>query len=97
MDASCMVRTGEVLTKEHPVTVRAGEVLVVTFVTRHRRRGDGRTYYWGRVHFRPHRYDALQFEWVDVEARESVGYRGYSLMVEMPLVNERCQLLTGSP
>jgi hypothetical protein len=49
------------------------------------------------AHFRPHRYDALELEWVDAETRGNVGYRGYALMLEKAVVVERCQPLTKSP
>ena len=97
IDAGCMVRTGAVWTKEHPVAVRSGEVLVVTFAGPTRRRADGRTYNSGVVFLTPHRYDALELEWVDAETRESTDYRGYSLIVERLLIRERCQLMTEGP
>ena len=97
MDARCMVRTGEVQAKEQPVTVRSGEVLVVKFVARSRRRAADRPFESPVVYLRPHRYDALELEWVDAETRESAGYRGYSLVVETPLINERCQPMREGP
>jgi hypothetical protein len=89
IDARCMVRTGKVLTKEQPVTVPAGEVLVVRFVAQR----VGSPF----VSFRPHRYDALELEWVDAETRGSADYRGYGLMLEKTAVNERCQVLARIP
>ena len=89
MNARCMVRIGKGLSKEQPVTVPAGEVLVVGFVAQR----VGSPF----VFFRPHRYDALELEWVDAETRGGADYRGYALMLEKTVVNERCQVLTKGP
>jgi len=84
-----MVRVGDVLAKEQPVTVPAGEVLVVRFVAA---RVESPV-----VHFRPHRYEALEREWVDAQTRSGASYRGYALMLEKTMVIERCQFLAKSP
>lgn len=88
LEARCMVRVGDVLAKEQPVTVPPGEVLVVQFVAA---RVESPI-----VHFRPHRYEALELEWVDAETRGGAGYRGYALMIEKTVVIERCQFLAKS-
>jgi hypothetical protein len=86
MDARCMVRTGKMLSKEQPVTLPHGEVLIVKFVAQRVRS----PFVW----FRPHRYDALELEWVDAETRGSADYRGYALMLEKTVVNECCRSLS---
>jgi len=66
------------------VTVRPGEILVVTFVSR----SESST-----VSMRPHRYEALEAEFVDADIRSKGGYSGYHLVINRVLIDERCRLL----
>ncbi len=66
------------------VTVRAGEILIVdrccqTFSM--------------TVSMRPHRYEALESQFVEPEIRSKGSYRGYHLVVERVLVDDRCRPL----
>lgn len=66
------------------VTVRAGESVVVDSVLRS---------FSLTVSVRPHRYEALETEFVEPEVRSKGSYYGYHLVVERALVDERCRLL----
>src|SRR5450755_4606462 len=66
------------------VVVRSGEVLTVLGL-----QPDGSEW----VSFRPHRYEALEAEFVDPETRAHAGYRGYGLAIDRPLVESECALI----
>ena len=63
------------------VTVFAGEVLVVD-------RDRGST-----VFVRPHRYEALEADFVEPLLRSSTGYRGYCLELRRDDFTAHCQVL----
>jgi hypothetical protein len=65
--------------------VKAGEVLVI----RARPPLEGSS-----VGCTPHRYEALEAEYVDAEVRKQPGYRGYHLVVTGRNFSERCRLLS---
>ena len=84
VEAKCFVHLGRSLSELRTVTVRAGEVLVVSFA---------RPSESSVMSCRPHRYEALGIELVDRETRENPGYEGYSLVIESTVVAEKCRRL----
>jgi hypothetical protein len=83
--AQCFVHSAPMMSEFSTVTLRAGEVLVVSFVTP---RAEGPL-----VSVRPHRYEALEAEFVASELRRNSEYRGYHLVVARKDVAEHCKLL----
>jgi hypothetical protein len=86
--AQCFAQSAPMMSALSTVTVRAGEVLIVSFVTP---RAEGPL-----VSVRPHRYEALEAEFVASELRRSSEYRGYHLVVARRDVAEYCKLLAES-
>src|SRR5207237_5627616 len=70
------------------VVVRSGEVLKV--VGAHRDDTE-----W--VSFHPHRYEALEEEFVDSETRAHPGYRGYGLAMDRALAESECASVHQGP
>jgi hypothetical protein len=66
------------------VVVQSGEVLTVLGP-----QPDGSRW----VSFRPHRYEALEEEFIDPETRAHAGYRGYGLVIDRPLVESDCAFM----
>jgi len=84
VEAYCFVRETSILSEMRSVTVRSGEILVVTFVSR----SDSST-----VSMRPHRYEALEAEFVDADIRSKGGYSGYHLVIKRVFIDEHCRSL----
>jgi hypothetical protein len=84
LEAHCFAVEDPMVAELRTVMVPAGEVLTVTIF----RRGDSAT-----VSVTPHRYEALEAEFVDPEVRRRDGYRGYHLVIERAALDECCRAL----
>jgi len=84
IEAHCFVGAKSMLSDLQVVRVRAGEVLVVSFILRPGARS---------VSVRPHRYEALEEEFVSPETRSDAEYHGYHLSIDHALIETHCRLL----
>jgi hypothetical protein len=86
VDGHCFINIDPMLSDLRPVTMRAGEILIVGPVFH----ADSPT-----VSVRPHRYESLEAEFVDSETRERDGYGGYHLVFERAVLLEACRPFNG--
>jgi hypothetical protein len=84
VEAQCFIDVDPMVAELRAVTVPAREILVVTLFGR----AGSMT-----VSVTPHRYEALEHEFVDPETRSSDGYRGYHLVIERAAVDKCCRPL----
>ena len=84
LEATCSVRILSMLSEVRSVTVPVGEILIVALETR----PDSRL-----LPMRPHRYQALEAEFVDPELRCRDGYTGYALLFQRAAVEGNCRPL----
>ena len=82
--AACLMRLRSPLVKEKSVSLRAGEVLIVTFVA---------PFKSPRLHCRPRRYQALEAEFVHSDTLRDSEYRGYSIGLDISVVDHDCELV----
>ena len=83
--AQCSVQVAPSVSELRAVTVPAGEVLVVDYEDRH---DDSPA-----IFVRPHRYQALEADFVEPASRLSPGYRGYYLELQRDDLTEHCKVL----
>jgi hypothetical protein len=81
VEVFCTVQMAATGSVSQVVTLPAGEVLVVD------REVDS------AVFVRPHRYAALEADFVEPALRQSTGYRGYCLEVSRDDFTEHCKVL----
>src|SRR5262245_17396661 len=85
VEATCSVHISSMVSEVRSVTVPVGEILVVALMPR----PDSQL-----VGMRPHRYEALEAEFVDSEIRSRDGYTGYALLLRRASVEKSCRPLT---
>jgi hypothetical protein len=78
VSAKCIVILSPLLSDMRDVVVRTGEVLRVVSA-----RED-------MVSCRPHRYLALEADFVDPETRAHPGYKGYGLVIDRAVMDRDC-------
>jgi hypothetical protein len=86
IEVHCFVDVTPLLSEHTKVTLRSGEVLDVVLAPP-----------FDRIlvlSCRPHRYEALEVEFIDAATRENSTYRGYRLSITGSFLRKHCRPLS---